>query len=75
MRLIVADDAVLFREGLCRLLTETGFEVQPPVADAAELLARVDADPPNVAIVDIRMPPTYTTEKARGRSCYQGHPS
>jgi DNA-binding NarL/FixJ family response regulator len=62
MRLIVADDAVLFREGLCRLLAEAGFEVQPPVADAAELLARVDTDPPDVAIVDIRMPPTHTTE-------------
>jgi DNA-binding NarL/FixJ family response regulator len=75
MRLIVADDAVLFREGLCRLLTETGFEVQPPVADAAELLARVDADPPNVAIVDIRMPPTYTTERLEAaRAIKATHP-
>jgi DNA-binding NarL/FixJ family response regulator len=61
MRLILADDAVLIRQGLARLLTEHGFDVVAQ-ADATELAARVDEELPDVAIVDIRMPPTYTDE-------------
>ena len=62
MRVILADDSVLLREGLARMLSESGFEVVAQVGDAEALLATVDADPPDVCIVDIRMPPTNTTE-------------
>lgn len=59
---MVADDAVLFREGLSRVLADAGFEVTAQVGDAAALLLRVRDDPPDVCVVDIRMPPTHTTE-------------
>jgi DNA-binding NarL/FixJ family response regulator len=62
MRVILADDSVLLREGLARMLVESGFEVVAQVGDAEALLTTVDADPPDVCIVDIRMPPTNTTE-------------
>jgi DNA-binding NarL/FixJ family response regulator len=62
LRVAVADDAVLFREGLARLLGEAGFAVTATVGSAEALLVQVDADPPDVALVDIRMPPTHTTE-------------
>jgi DNA-binding NarL/FixJ family response regulator len=59
---MVADDAALFREGLARLLTDAGFDVVAQVGDARALLERVEQDPPDAAVVDIRMPPTHTTE-------------
>jgi DNA-binding NarL/FixJ family response regulator len=62
MRVVIADDSVLLREGLSRLLTEAGFEVVGQAGDAAELLAQVETGDPDVAIVDIRMPPTHTDE-------------
>ena len=62
LRVTVADDAVLFREGLARLLSDAGFEVTATVGSADALLAQVDAHLPDVAVVDIRMPPTHTTE-------------
>jgi DNA-binding NarL/FixJ family response regulator len=62
VRVAVADDAVILREGLARLLREAGFEVVGLAADADELLALVDESRPDVAIVDIRMPPTHTDE-------------
>ena len=62
MRVMVADDAVLFREGLSMVLAEAGFEVTAQVADGQALLHRVGEDPPEVCVVDIRMPPTQTTE-------------
>jgi DNA-binding NarL/FixJ family response regulator len=62
MRVILAEDAVLFREGLASVLTQAGFQIIAQVGDAATLLARVTADPPEVVIVDIRMPPTHTHE-------------
>ena len=65
MRVILADDSVLLREGLARMLSESGFEVVAQVGDAEALLAAVDAAPPDVCIVDIRMPPTNTTEGLR----------
>jgi DNA-binding NarL/FixJ family response regulator len=58
----VADDAVILREGLARLLDEVGFEVVGLAADADELLELVERLRPDVAIVDIRMPPTHTDE-------------
>ncbi len=62
MRLVLADDALLFREGLARLLGEAGFEVTAQVGDGDALLAAVAATRPDLAVVDIRMPPTHTTE-------------
>jgi DNA-binding NarL/FixJ family response regulator len=62
VRVVVADDAVILREGLARLLTEAGFEVVAHAADADELLREVERHRPNVALVDIRMPPTHTDE-------------
>jgi DNA-binding NarL/FixJ family response regulator len=65
VRLIVADDAVLFREGLVRVLAEKDFDVVAQVPDADELLRRVTGLRPDVVIVDIRMPPTHTDEGLR----------
>ena len=65
MRVILADDSMLLREGLARLLAEAGFEVVGRAADGDELLALVEAERPDVAIVDIRMPPTHTDEGLR----------
>jgi DNA-binding NarL/FixJ family response regulator len=62
MRVMVADDAALFRAGLSHLLVDAGFEVTAQVGDAQALLAAVKADPPDAVVVDIRMPPTHTTE-------------
>jgi DNA-binding NarL/FixJ family response regulator len=62
VRVVVADDAVILREGLARLLVEAGFEVVGQAADADELLDQIEATAPDVAIVDIRMPPTHTDE-------------
>ncbi len=65
MRVVVADDAVILREGLARLLTEAGFEVVGLAGNADELFALVEQLHPDVAIVDIRMPPTHTDEGLR----------
>jgi DNA-binding NarL/FixJ family response regulator len=59
---IVADDAALFRAGICRLLADAGLEVTAQVGDAAALLEAVERDRPDVVVVDIRMPPSHTTE-------------
>jgi CheY-like chemotaxis protein len=62
MRVVIADDAVLFREGLARVLESAGIQVVGQVSDADRLLAQVRADPPDAVVVDIRMPPTHTSE-------------
>jgi DNA-binding NarL/FixJ family response regulator len=62
VRVVVADDAVILREGLARLLEEAGFELVGLAADADQLYALVERETPDVAIVDIRMPPTHTDE-------------
>ena len=62
MRVMVADDSLLFRQGLVHVLTIAGFEVTGQAGTAEELLELVRRAPPEVAIVDIRMPPTQTTE-------------
>ncbi len=65
MRVIVADDSLLFREGLARLLSEHGFEVVAQTDNAEDLLRRVGGLRPDVAVVDIRMPPDFTDEGLR----------
>jgi len=62
MRVVVADDAMLIRSGLSRLLTDAGVEVAAEVSNAKELLKMVSLERPDVALVDIRMPPTFTDE-------------
>ena len=62
MRVIVADDSALFRAGLVRVLRESGIEVVGEARDGVELLNFISADQPDVAIVDIRMPPTLSDE-------------
>jgi DNA-binding NarL/FixJ family response regulator len=59
---IVADDSMLLREGVTRLLGEAGFEVVGQAEDGEELMRKVKAHKPDVAIIDIRMPPTHTDE-------------
>jgi len=61
-RVVIADDEVLLREGLASLLERSGFNVVGQAGDGRELLALVREHAPNLAIVDIRMPPTHTTE-------------
>jgi len=62
MRVVIADDAPLIREGIATLLAEHGVEVVQQVGDADALLASVRDVQPDVALIDIRMPPTYTDE-------------
>jgi len=65
MRVVIADDAVLIREGVAHLLTESGVEVVDQVGDADALLTSVRDLNPDVALIDIRMPPSHTDEGLR----------
>ena len=65
MRAVIAEDAVLLREGLVRLLSEAGYEVVEAVEDGESLLRAVERHQPDVCVVDIRMPPTFTDEGVR----------
>lgn len=65
MRVVIAEDAVLLREGLARLLVDGGFEVAATVEDAIGLVAAVERERPEVCVVDVRMPPTHTDEGIR----------
>ena len=66
MRLLIADDSALLREGLTRLVVEAGHEVVATASDFDSLTAALDSiDPPEVAILDVRMPPTHTDEGSR----------
>ena len=65
MRVVVADDSVLLREGVTRVLQEGGFEVVASVGDGGALKRAVAAEKPDVAVVDVRMPPTHTDEGSR----------
>lgn len=65
MRIVIAEDAVILRDGLARLLEDRGHHVAAAVGDAVALQAAVDAHRPDVAVIDIRMPPTNTDEGLR----------
>ncbi len=78
MRVVIAEDAVLLREGLVRLLADEGHEVTAAVSDALALVEAVGRDRPDVCIVDVRMPPSFTDEGLRAaieiRSRWPGTP-
>ena len=75
MRVVIADDELLLREGLERLLTEAGYDVVGKVGTAEELRRKVELTRPDVAIVDIKMPPTYTDEGLVGaQRLRESHP-
>ncbi len=65
MRIGIAEDLFLLRDGLTRMLEAHGFEVGAAVDDGDDLVAAVKADPPDIAIVDVRLPPTFTDEGLR----------
>jgi DNA-binding NarL/FixJ family response regulator len=75
MRVAIAEDSVLLREGLARLLADAGFEVVARCGDADELRAHVRVSVPDVVIVDIRLPPTHTDEGLRAAiELHAAHP-
>lgn len=65
MRVVIGEDSVLLREGLVRLLEEGGFDVVAAADDAASLIEAVNEHQPDLALVDVRMPPTFTDEGLR----------
>ena len=65
LRVVIAEDSAILRDGLVQLLVDRGFAVISAVGDAASLEQAVAADPPDVAVVDVRMPPTFTDEGLR----------
>ncbi|CAN5308152.1 response regulator transcription factor [soil metagenome] len=62
MRVMIADDAVLFREGVARVLADAGFDIVGQAGTADALINLVRVDPPDIAIIDLRMPPTHSSE-------------
>src|ERR671922_2355945 len=75
MRVVIAEDSVLLREGLARVLADGGFEVVAQAKDADELRVAVRRFRPDVAVVDVRMPPTQTDEGSRAaREIRAEHP-
>ena len=65
VRVTIAEDAAVLRDGLVQLLTDRGFSIVAAVPDASALRSSVRADPPDVCVVDVRMPPTHTDEGLR----------
>ncbi len=65
MRVVIADDSVLLREGIARLLEDADFDVVAKVADATSLLKAMEQHRPDIAVVDVRMPPTFSDEGLR----------
>ena len=65
MRIVIAEDSVVLREGLTRLLADAGHEVVAAVPDATSLVDAVAAEQPDIAVIDVRMPPTHTDEGLR----------
>src|SRR4026209_1009821 len=75
MRIVIADDSVLLREGAVRLLDDAGLAAVPQAGDGEDLLRKVRAHKPDVAVVDIRMPPTHTDEGLQAaREIREKHP-
>ena len=78
MRIVIAEDGVLLREGLASLLADDGHEVSATVGDALGLVEAVEKDRPDLCVVDVRMPPTFTDEGLRAaieiRSRWPGTP-
>jgi DNA-binding NarL/FixJ family response regulator len=75
VRIVIADDNLLVRRGIAALLEEAGLDVVRQAGDVDELLEAVEAESPDVAIVDIRMPPTHTDEGLRGaQAIRERHP-
>jgi DNA-binding NarL/FixJ family response regulator len=75
VRVVIADDSALLREGVARILADGGFEVVAQATDAEELMTAVRAETPDVCVVDVRMPPTHTDEGARAaREIRAEHP-
>ena len=75
MRVVIADDTALLRQGLARLLAGAGVEVRGEAGDGIELLRLVDEQQPDVALTDIRMPPTHTDEGLRAaKTIRERHP-
>jgi DNA-binding NarL/FixJ family response regulator len=75
LRVVIADDSVLFREGIAQLLERAGFQIAGQSGTAEDLLLKVRSYEPDVAIVDIRMPPTHTDEGMRAaREIRERHP-
>jgi DNA-binding NarL/FixJ family response regulator len=65
VRIVIAEDAVLLRDGLTRMLADRGHEVVAAVGDAGALVEAVERERPDLAVVDVRMPPTFTDEGVR----------
>ena len=75
MRIVIGEDSALFREGLASLLTDSGHEIVAKAADAPSLVTAVDATEPDLAVIDIRMPPDHTDDGARAaRTVRARHP-
>jgi DNA-binding NarL/FixJ family response regulator len=74
IRVIVADDSAIIRQGVVRILGQSGMLVVAEARDADELLAAVDADPPDLAVIDIRMPPTGNAGLAAATTIRERHP-
>jgi len=76
LSVVIAEDSAILRDGLVQLLTDRGFDVIAAIGDAASLEHEVASDPPDVAVVDIRMPPTFTDEGLRAAiELRRHHPS
>jgi len=69
MRILIAEDSVLLRAGITRLLVDAGMDVIASVGDATGLVEAVERHLPDLAVVDVRMPPTNTDDGLRARSC------
>lgn len=75
MRVILVDDATLVREGIARLLVDEGVEVVAQLSDATGLAEAVRVEAPDVVVIDVRMPPTHTTEGLEAAVAIKGeHP-
>jgi DNA-binding NarL/FixJ family response regulator len=76
LRVVIAEDSMLLREGIARLLVEAGFHIVGQAGNAEELLLKVRSYAPDVAIIDIRMPPTHTDEGVRAaKEIREHHPN